>query len=128
MKLFSIKDARPEPEVVSDLDALISDPVAFRFKGKAHVIKAISVQEFLKTSEALARMNTLLEAKTVGFEEIVDSYYELIHAVCDTIHREDVLKMTQAQVSALISLVIKAVTGEAQIDKKKAIKLPTLKP
>ena len=50
MSLFNLKTGKPiempESQVVSDLDAMVAMPVAFRLHGKVHYIKPISVREF----------------------------------------------------------------------------------
>lgn len=102
-------------DIVSDLDALIAKPVAFRFNGKVHAIKPISVVEFYKYANALAALNSLRDKKCTT-EDLVEAYINIFSAVCDTITEKDVNNMTQAQAAALFQLTIDAVYGKAQID------------
>ena len=45
MNIFNLKPARPDTNipVISDLDAMVAESVPFRFGGKVHFIKPISV-------------------------------------------------------------------------------------
>lgn len=113
------QEAYKDAIIVSDLDKLIAKTVGFVWNGKTHYIRPISVVEFLATSEALAKMDRLQKEKKVTFDEIVDAYEQLITSVCDSITRADILKMTQAQVGALVNLVIQTVTGKVHADEKK---------
>ena len=115
MSLFSLKSKiESTAQVVSDLDALVAEPIAFRFKGRVHEIKPISTLELLKFTNAFAILQGLNEKSgTVSVEELVTAYAEVIGSVCPTITREHVQEMTQAQVGALFQLVMDSVTGKA---------------
>jgi len=108
--------AESSAQVVSDLDALVAEPIAFRFKGRVHEIKPISTLELLKFTNAFAALQTLQgKSDTVTVAELVDAYAGVIASVCPTITREHVEDMTQAQVSALFQLVMDSVTGKAHV-------------
>jgi len=115
--LFNLRTGRkldgPEAVVVSDLDAMIAQPIAFRLHGKIHHLNPITVKEFFAYSNALLSVEKLKEQKVLSDEEMVGLYYGLIHSVCDTITKEDIKDMTHAQAAALLELVVKHVTGRA---------------
>jgi hypothetical protein len=109
-----VKAHRPVREVVSDLDALVSEPIAFRFNGEVHEIKPVSTLELLSFTNAFAELQELngrADSITVG--ELVDAYTSVISSVCPSITREHVESMTQAQVAALFQLVMDSVVGRA---------------
>lgn len=109
-------------EPVVDLDAIISEPVHFRFNGKIHALKPMQLDEFLKFSNAQARlMDTLKDAQAkLGPKDLAEQYHQVVASVCDTISVDDILNMEQAQIAALYQLVIDLVTGQVdQGDGKK---------
>ena len=115
MNLFNIKQSKPDNiPVVSDLDAMVATSVPFRFMGKVHHIKPISVLEFYQYTQALQRLLELKDGDKVTGEELVDLYYNLFKTVCDTITHQDIEKMSASQASALFALTLDCVVGKAQ--------------
>lgn len=128
MSLFQLRPARTNvtspsdglgPQVVADIDAIEVRPVAFKWKGKLHTIKPVSTKEYLKVTEVFGKMDALGKTSNYTVEQLVDVYAELIMTLCNTIKREDILEMSQAQVGALLQLVIDHVTGRVAQDEKK---------
>jgi len=116
VSLFSLKQKIQESsaQVVSDLDALVAEPIAFRFKGKVHEIKPISTLELLKFTNAFAGLQELSgKSDTITVSELVEAYTQVISSVCPTITSDHVKDMTQAQVAALFQLVMDSVVGKA---------------
>jgi hypothetical protein len=122
MSLFNLKTGKPiempESQVVSDLDAMVAMPVAFRLHGKVHYIKPISVREFYAFTNAMISLQGLEKAEHVTPQQIIELYFNLIRSVCDSVARPDVEKMTQAQCGALLNLIVECVTGKAQVEKE----------
>jgi hypothetical protein len=125
MNLFNLKPARQDNvPIVSDLDAMVAVSVPFRFNGKIHNIKPISVLEFYQYTQALGKLVELKDAEKVSGEELVDCYFNLFKAVCDTITHQDIEKMSTSQASALFALTLDCVTGKAQADQENEKKKP----
>lgn len=101
-----------EPLVVRDLDALVSEPVGFRFNGQVHTIKPIEAGELLILHEKFAQIQRLAEQKDVTADELVDLYVEVFTSLSPTLTRADVEKMTQRQLTALFTLALDSVTGK----------------
>lgn len=110
-------------QLVADLDAMASEPFAFRLHGKNHVVKPIQLEEFLKYTNAYAQLWNKLDdkVKKITDEQLLDMYVDLFTSVCDTIKKDDVKKMSQAQIGALFQLISDAVTGKAHVDQKKTL-------
>lgn len=108
-----------DAQVVSDLDAIIARPVAFRWQGQTHVLEPIDVSMFLQVSEAIAKMEALMRKEGFDLSEAIDTYADVIGSVCKTIGRKELMQMTQAQVGALLQLVYGHVTGKVHADDKK---------
>lgn len=112
---------------VADLDAIVAEPVSFRFKGKVHTLKPFSLAEFLKFTNAQSALMSLLkeEETMITTNDLAERYHKVIGSVCPSITVGDILSMEQVQVAALYQLVIDMVTG--QVDqgdgKKKRMKL-----
>lgn len=124
MKLINFKPSRTKEigndNLVSDLDALVQTPVAFRVLGKTHYLKPISTGEFFKvinSLEHLDRMNRM-DGKFTD-EELLEGYVKLISSVCDTVGKKEILRMEQAQVTALIQLIIDTIAGRTHAEMKK---------
>jgi len=115
VNLFNLKPARPENiPVVSDLDAMVSSSVPFRFMGKVHHIKPITVLEFYQYTQALAKLLEIKDGDKISGEELVDLYFNLFKTVCDTITHTDIEKMSTSQAAALFALTLDCVTGKSQ--------------
>lgn len=126
MRLWPARSAKhQEAEVVADLDAMLSEPIAFRFQGKTHIIKPISTAELLKYSNAAFRVSEVMKDEKATHDSVTDAAYGVISSVCSSITRKDLQKMNQVQVGALLNLVIECVTGkiyargEPEAEKKK---------
>jgi hypothetical protein len=119
MGLFSLKTGKavdgPEVSVISDLDAMVADRVAFRLHGKVHYIRPISVKEFFAYTNALVAIQSLEKAETIEANHVVELYHGLIKSVCESVTKKDVQDMTQPQVAALIQLVSDCITGKAHV-------------
>ena len=113
---------------VADLDAIVADPVPFRFKGKIHILKPIELDNFLRFANAQAEiMRTTGDKESkISTEELAKRYHRVFSAVCDTITVKDVMSMEQVQIAALYQLVIDMVTGQVDMGdgKKKRQKIP----
>ncbi len=98
---------------VADLDAIVAEPVPFRFKGKIHKLKPFSLTEFLKFVSAKGNLEKAMSGNAVITpQDLAKAYHAVISAVCDTITVADILSMEQVQVAALYQLVIDMVTGQ----------------
>lgn len=115
-------------EPVTDLDALIAEPVPFRYNGKIHNIKPIALDEFLKFTNAQANLMDAIKKDDVKLtaDDLAGRYHSVISSLCDTISLDDVRNMSQPQVAALYQLVIDQVTGQVNTGdgKKKRMKIP----
>lgn len=125
---MKLMPARSSTDVVTDLDAIISESVSFRFNGKIHQIRPISLESFLKFSNAETKLMAGLKDEAIlkSPKELATRYFEMISSVCDSITLEDIQGMEQAQVAALFQLVLDVVTGQVDMGegKKKRKKLP----
>lgn len=111
---------------MADLDALVAEPVRFRYGGKIHELKPMSLEQFLRFSNAQsALMSSVNEDGPMTARALAEKYHRVISSVCDTISLEDIMGMEQVQVAALYQLVIDLVTGQVQTgdSKKKRRKL-----
>lgn len=114
-------------EVITDLDAIVNDSIHFRYKGRIHEIKPISLEAFLKFTQAnTAFLANMGGEKDITPDQLVNEYQSLISSVCSTITRQDIEDAEHAQLAALYQLIVDAVTG--QVDKgdgkKKRVRLP----
>lgn len=104
--------AGSEAKLVSDLDRMLTESIAFRLHGKVHRINPITVEEFYKFTKAFSLVGGL-KAEGISPAEAVTLYHQVISSVAPTVSRKDIEDMTQSQVGALLQLVIEAVTGKA---------------
>ena len=115
-------------EIITDLDALISKPIAFLYQGKKHLIKPITTEVFFKITNALARMSSMKDKKDLTEKELVQMYVDCFSSVCETIGAKEVEGMTNAQCGALLQAILDCVNGRAHIEdeKKKTIDHPPI--
>lgn len=120
--------ARSNADVVTDLDAIVSESVSFRFNGKLHQIHPISLESFLRFSNAQTNLMAGLKDEAIlkTPKELATRYFEMISSVCDSITLDDIQDMEQVQIAALYQLVLDIVTGQVDTGegKKKRKKLP----
>lgn len=115
----SWKAKRELPEVVTDLDALLSKPVGFKFHGRIHIIAPLEVAEFLRATSAIASIEELRKAENPTEDELVDRYSNVFAVVCPTITKAMVRTMSLQQIAALFSLVLETIMGKAQVEQEK---------
>lgn len=118
-KFKPTRSAHEEPEIIADMDALISEPSYFKLHDKVHKISPMLVGEFFRVSEALAGIHKLDEVDKITLSECIDKYYNIIHAVCPTITKMDIQNASQAQIAAVLQHVIEHITGVAHTSEKK---------
>lgn len=129
MKIWPTRTKHVDTEPVTDLDAIIAEPVSFRYKGKIHTLRPMRLDEFLKFTNAQANLMGSLKdtANPMTAKALAKKYHEVVFSVCETITIDDILGMEQVQVAALYQLVIDLVTGQVKTgddSKKKRQKIP----
>lgn len=127
--LSKLLPARPKANgPIADLDAIVAEAVPFKFQGRLHFIKPITLREFLKFTQANADFHARLTSDSkLTADELASEYEKVIQSVCDSITKKHILSMEQAQVAALYQLIIDAVTGQVATPdegKKKRVKIP----
>lgn len=100
------------PVMVSDLDAMISQPVSFKVLGKTHVIQPLTVQQFTQFAFAYSQIMALHNQEVVTPDELVEAYYKMVSSVCDTVTKEDISKMSQQQVAGLFQIMVDLQAGK----------------
>lgn len=119
-----------ETEVFADLDSLVTTRVPFRFNGKAHYIKPLSVVEFAEAVNALAAIDLAIKKETLSNDEVMNAYEGIFKVVIEgqTIRRKEIESMNASQVAALYNLVLECIMGKAQVQlEKKNSSKPTEK-
>lgn len=117
-------------EPVTDLDAIVCEPIRFRYEGKIHLLKVVGLDTFLAFSNAQHQL-----MKAVADDEIKLSaadlgkkYLSVIQPLCPTLKLEDIMSMEQVQIAALYQLVIDMISGQVDLgpgtEKKKRSRLP----
>lgn len=106
-------------EIVTDLDALVNEEVAFRLAGKTYKLRPLSAGEAFVVWQNLAKLESLKSQKEVSFEQVINFYAELFGSICPDIKRKHVEDMSQTQCAALLQLVLDTVTGRVFADSKK---------
>lgn len=97
---------------IADLDALVSKPVTFRLHGKIHTIEPVSMLRYLEFVNGMATLGVLETKKEAPLEtEMRTAVLKLFNSVIPTLTAEDLMQCTQAQIAALMSLVIDHVQG-----------------
>lgn len=107
---------KQEPLIVRDFDKLVCEPVSFKLHGKAHTLNPITVQEFWRFSESMIQIQALANQKEVTIEQLAKGYLAVFQSVCPSITLQDVEKMSQAQVGALLQFIVDTIKGASQTD------------
>jgi len=125
----SRKKHAKETEIVADIDAIIAEPIHFRFRGKIHTLKPMVLKEFLKFASAQSQLNQYIkeDAHKLNLETMAQAYFKVISSVCDSITIDDVIGAEQVQLAAIYQLILDMVTGQVDLgnpEKKSRKKIP----
>ena len=124
-KLQPTRQAAAPSGVVADLDAMLSEAVGFKLHGKMHVIRPLTVEQFMKLTNKMAEIYDLKNKTGIEPSEIVDLYYSTVSIASKTVTREDISNMNTQQVTALLELIIETITGKIFTEKKTLMMGPT---
>lgn len=116
---FKQRNKSKSAEIVTDLDALLVEPVAFTLHGKNHTIAPISTEQSFRFANSLSAYQDLVKKKGLTADEVIEGYWELVQIVAPSVSRKDVEDATERQLSSLFSFIIRAYTGELFAEKKK---------
>lgn len=98
---------------VRDLDAIVSDPIGIKLHGRVRMLKPIETMQFLKFMNQWQEFGKWQrEVKDATPNSVIDKLHNLLNTVCDDISKEDIEKMTNSQVAAVIDVVFKTISGE----------------
>jgi hypothetical protein len=116
---FKPRREAEDVRVVADLDRMLGDLPGFRFQGRIYRVKAMNTAVWLQLCNELAGLN--LRMKDSGFDraEVRKRYSSLLGKAVDGIRFEDVDRMTDAQLGAVVQLVVECVTGKAYVEDPK---------
>ena len=121
-KLQPARDSQDESvDIITDLDALVSEDVAFRFQGKTYKIRPLSAGEAFIAWQNLAKLEDYKKKEGATYSDVLDFYSDLFGSVCPEITRDIVKEMTQTQCTALLHLVLDTITGKAFSESKKKL-------
>ncbi len=126
-KLWPARTQAQDIGPISDLDAIVADPIPFKFKGKVHWLKPIALEDFLRFSNAQAEILRAAHSETkMSVDELAFKYHRIFSSVCDTITVDDVKCMAQVQIAALYQLIQDMFMGQVDLGdgKKKRQKIP----
>lgn len=116
-------------KVISDLDDLVSEDVAFVYKGKTYVLNPVTAEDMMKMEVARAKLVLMLTGRADGLalppDEIYERYFELISPIVKDLTYPDIRSMNVVQLNALLNLVFRQLTGDPELygEKKKTMKL-----
>lgn len=113
-------------EVYVDLDSLLEDKVSFQFKGAKYTFKQIDAQTFMKCTNEVNHILSMLKEKSVHQDEVLARYTSLVQAMCDGVDLAMIASMTQSQIAALLQVCfdyIRGRVGENEEVEKKTLPL-----
>ena len=103
---------------IADLDALISEKKFFKLHGKTFSINPVTTENYLKFIHGLSKFEKAQLEKQESPKEVIDIVIGLLNPLIPEISEDDLMKCTQAQIGALVSLVIDSVQGRVSEKKK----------
>lgn len=111
-------------DVLTDLDALVDQPIYFKLQGRTYKIKPMDTEQCFVAWAQFSRLDALIKTKEVSMTDAIEVYADLFESVVEDFERKVVRDMTQAQCGALLKLVFDTVSGQAQAEvKKKAMEM-----
>lgn len=109
------KYAPVDAPVIADLDAILAEPVYFKWDGKNHAIKPMATKQYLKVLDKYSDLFSMNKAEAKPTEqELINGFGDLFSMCIDTIGRAEVAQMSPVQVGAIMQLIIESITGKVQ--------------
>lgn len=104
-------------EVFVDLDALINDEITFKLHGKTYALKNLDVKTFMNFANEVSHVQDLYKKQEVSSEEVLKTYVDLIHSLCDDFNEDVAQTMTHSQIAALLQLCLDFTQGKVHSNK-----------
>lgn len=101
-------EAKPDDEVLCDLDAVLSRRVTFIFRGRTHVIEPITVERLFDFWFQVEEFKKLEQKEPDASNA---AFYKVMRSVCKTLTLDDCAQMTVVQKGDLVSHVAAKITG-----------------
>ena len=108
-----------EVKVVVDLDRLVSESVGFMLHGTVRRIKPITQEQFFFVINELAALDSMRLGKEYTLEDLRKAYLSLFKKACEPIDDNDLKRMTDSQIAALVQQIVDCVRGRAQVSAEK---------
>lgn len=107
--------------VVTNLDAIKSRTIGFRFNGKIHKIRPLSIEKYIEATAAMAAIGELIASKKRITTEarVMDAYDAIFSVICPSVTRSDLENMSVQQIGALYNTVIEHIMGRDQFEAQK---------
>lgn len=107
--------------VVTNLDAIKTRTVGFRFNGKVHKIRPLSIEKYAEATAAMAAIGELvMSKKRIKSEaQLMDAYEAIFSVICPTVKRADLEDMSVQQIGALYNTVLEHIMGRDQFEAQK---------
>lgn len=118
-------------KILSDFDSMVTEEVGFKFMGKIHILKPVSVENFMRITIAYRKLIDMLQKRSQGEaltdKEVFQRYYDLIHPIVPTIQIDQIESMTLVMLNNLVNLVLRQISGDPTLydsDQKKNPLIP----
>lgn len=105
--------------VAFDLDAMAAKPIVFIYRGKEHVIKPMTVEQFAQSQALLPILLKLHQTEELADEEVIDAYHDFFSFMCDTLTREDIAKLDKQQAEILVTKLTEHIAGKNLLEEQK---------
>lgn len=107
--------------VVTNLDAIKSRTIGFRFNGKIHRINPLSVDKYVEATFAMAGIADMIASKKrlKSESQLLDAYEAIFSILCPSVKRADLNEMSVQQIGALYNTVLEQIMGREQFEAQK---------
>lgn len=107
--------------VVTNLDAIKSRTIGFRFNGKIHKIKPLPVDKYIEATFAMAGIADIVanKKKLKSESQLLDAYEGIFSILCPSVTRADLNNMSVQQIGALYNTVLEQIMGRDQFEAQK---------
>ncbi len=99
-------------EVVTDLDAILTRQVAFRFQGRTFTLDPLDTTQFFLAVNAIAECEKARQREKLPDTDLLDLYYGVFKHVCPQIKRKMLDGMKVQQVVMLFNTVCRFIMGD----------------
>lgn len=118
----------PNMKILCDFDALVSQTVGFKFKGRNYLVKNVDVENYMQVTLAYRNLLEMVQSRSQGASleenEVYQKYFDLVHPLVPDFTIEDLKKLPLVLLNQMMNLIFRQLAGDPSLFDKDEKKNP----